>query len=268
VRSTSYRHTIHMLHIAASKMHQQSWLPAKLISSSAMMLLMHMVFFPSDAAAQSAPADLGLATVNLIHTTQIYNASFGSSTATVDVATQLSTLVPFYLFTSPRQAQDDGRELPAVYFLNGFNVPAQHYSDLATLLAASGFYVAASDYRRESPFTVPGIDAACAPYINPSAATLNTLMDGQVAQDGWECGPHQCGTKTGPAHSAGKLQRHMCYLQLPATVITSSRQAAGGQAGGNLHRTPTLRILGSNAFQSGVACSSVVFWTSTRCWLD
>jgi predicted alpha/beta hydrolase len=64
-----------------------------------------------------------------------------------------------------------------MYFLNGLNVPAFYYSDLATSLATSGFVVATSKYRRDTVCSVPGINATCKPYVFTSSATIDTLME-------------------------------------------------------------------------------------------
>jgi hypothetical protein len=168
---------------------QLSWM-AKL---ACVVLLLQIALLPSSATARlrnrAAPAPVvRVATINLTHTTQIYTTGCSPGTVNVTVGTPRTTPVPFYLFTSSftssahaREHHDASKQLPAVYVLNGFNVPAEYYSDLATRLAASGFLVATSDHRRDTAFTQPGIDASCKPYVLTSSATINTLMDAQVA---------------------------------------------------------------------------------------
>jgi hypothetical protein len=165
-------------------------------------LLMQIVLLPSATARwrRRPPAPVvRVATINLTHTTQIYTTGCFPGTVNVTLGTQRTTPVPFNLFASSSEAHhrhDKGPQLPAVYFLNGFNVPASYCSDLATRLAASGFLVATSEYRRDTAFTQPGIDASCKPYVLTSAATLNTLMDapaagaaaaGGAGGRGWPC---------------------------------------------------------------------------------
>jgi hypothetical protein len=150
-------------------------------------LLMQIVLLPSATArwrrAPPAPV-VRLDAINLTHTTQIYTTGCVPGTVNLTLGTQRTTPVPYNLFASSSRAQrhhDKGPQLPAVYFLNGINVPASYYSDLATLLAASGFLVATSEYRRDTAFTLTDISITCKPYVITSAATLNTLMDAPAA---------------------------------------------------------------------------------------